>query len=222
MLLPDFDVTQTDCNELIFRDTTPVYSAENPGGYGVFNIDADEIVKAVVSLDFGGNRRYEIEKIYKQSMPAWVISSRDIMIGETPEAGCSDCGTPCGCGGCSDSMKLSEDCNGYLSTFPSGCIIITYEVFIVGNISVGIASKKIVSTCHEDKKLLDIADKLTLGDPKCYDFHNKKETRIQTMQSVMLAWMKLEVIQNAKNMDCECVASSIKQVGLYLDSVQLP
>lgn len=231
MLLLDFDIKQDICNELIFKDITPKHSSDYVGGYDVLNVKANQIVWASVTLDFGLNRVYEISKAYNQTHGDWVIKASHIPFHESTDSGCSDCGTPCagtpaGCEGCDDTQALEKDCNGFLTTFPEGCITIKYEVFSWDstckcNKSEGVKVKRIVSTCATEKLYYELADKLTLGDPKCYDFFNKKETRIQTISMMSLAKAKLDLLGSNPNVSCECVASEIKQIKDYLDSIKI-
>jgi len=223
MLIPDFQITQQDCNALIFKDVTPAYSPQYPGGYGALNVDADEIILTKVSLDLGINGYYSFERKFNQTGGDWTINAYDIPYAPV-KAGCSDCGVPCGCEGCSDVEGLDPDCGGYMTGFPEGCIVVKMEVFTQGASEntfqlQGTKIKRIVSTCFKDKKILEIADKLTLGEDCHYDFYKTKEKRREMMQDLMLAWTKLKLTENEVNCDCECVASRIKQIGIYLDSI---
>jgi len=226
MLIPDFQITQQQCDALIFKDVTSPYSVDYPGGYGGLNVDADRIVKTKVSLDLGINGYYSFERTVNQTNGEWVINAYDIPYVPV-SSGCSDCGVPCDCEGCSDVPDLDPNCGGFLSGFPEGCITVKMEVFSAGEtdntfVLEGTKIKRIISTCYQDKKLLDIADKLTLGDDCRYSFHKTKEKRLDAMRDLMFAWTKLKLLAEVgSNCDCECVASSVKQIKVYLDGIKL-
>ncbi|MGG7664074.1 hypothetical protein [Dyadobacter sp. BHUBP1] len=219
MLLPDFTVSQPECNQLVLRDVTPSYSVDYPGGYGAVNIDANQIVWAKIGLDMGGNGYYELEKVYNQTLGDWVINAGDIPL-EQPAAAS-------GCEECQGFEQAQTDCHGFMSAFPEGCITLRYEVFSFEQAcncikAEGTRVKQIVSTCQQDQKFVALADKLTLGDDCHYDFQMSSEKKAKIMQEFILAWTKLKLMAGTQTgCDCECVAIRIKQIGAYLDSVKL-
>jgi len=226
MISPDFSIVQAECDELTFEDITPAYSPRTPWGYGAINTDAADIVKTEISLDFGINGYYKFERQWNQTQGPWTIHAYDIPYQkQTP--GCSDCGVPCGCEGCSDVPDLDPDCNGYMTGFPEGCITAKFEIFSQGAtseifISEGVKVKRIISTCYKDKRVRDLANKLTLGDDCKYNFFLSSAKRKEYMNTVVLAKMKLDLsAAEPEGCDCECIASRIKLVGAELDSIPL-
>ena len=222
MLLPNFQITQKDCNSLIFKDITPAYSAKNLNGYGGPNVAAGDITKTVITLDFGPRDKYQIETVYNQTKPDLVIKASDIPYQANVAPPCSDCGpNPCGCEDCDDSYLPEEDCFGNLKTFPSGCIVIKQEVF-QSTVSKGFKILKIVSICKEQKMLSEIADKLTTPvDCTTYSFYDNKEKTREIKNELVLSKLRLDLMaSDTPECDCDCIASRIKQVSNYLESVK--
>ncbi|MCE7039246.1 hypothetical protein [Dyadobacter sp. CY312] len=228
MIFPDFQITQNECNSFVFKDTTPKYSNENLGGYGGLNPNAEEVTKTIVTLDFGKGQAYELISSYNQTKPDWIIHAGDIPINTASNSDCNDCGpVPCGCEDCDDSPKLEADCHGFLTGFPSGCIIVRQEIFVWDPLtsrdkSIGLKVKQIVSVCAQERKFIEIAHKLTLpNECGAYDFFKSEEKRLQTMREFSLAWTKLSLLQtHSPHCGCDCIASSIRQIDNFLDSIK--
>ena len=227
MLYPEFQITQVECNELIIKDITPAYSPQYPGGYGALNVDADRIVKIIVTLDFGRGQSFDIEAVYNQTLPDLVIKSEDIPFYSPADVPCNDCNpSPCGCEGCGDHSIIEANCHGTLVTFPSGCITVKFELFSQINESFPLVSEatrviKMISTCHEDKLFAEVADKLTIKE-NCedYDFNWSNDKRQEAMRDVMLAWTKLKILETNDKCDCECIAGRAKQINNLLKDIK--
>ena len=213
---------------LIFSDITPDYSPEYPGGYGVDNVDADHIMKAEITLDFGVDGHYKLTKYYNRTMPPWKLNATDIYFVQSKDKSCSDCSKPCGCDHCSrkSGETFQIDCNGFMRTFPEGCITLRYEVFSIDNEtgsykSEGVKVKRIVNACHQQQKLIRLADKITGGNDCQYNFYMTKEKKFDIMSKIVLSWAKLQLTNFEQDCDCNCIDARIKRVRVDLDSIKL-
>lgn len=227
MLLLDFQITQKDDKSLIFKDITPEYSAQTPNGYGGLNALPSEIIEAVITLDFGGNRGiFNITTTYIKGRPDLVIKAEDLPAAKPIEHGCTDCDPyPYGCDSCDDSRPIERDCNGHLTGFPSGCITVRYEVFTFNSVtekpvSVGLKVKQITSAIKEINMFLDLADRMTLPNTDArYKFFRTTEERQSAMRELALIWVKIGLLdKDLTHCDCDCIASRIKQINSFLKS----
>lgn len=218
MLIPEISVRQENCNELIFRDITPDYSASHQNGYGGYNVDPDKIIWAQITLDFGNGQQAEIGSNYYRSKGDWIIKASDIPY-QNPNASddCESCG-----------HNWITNNHGFLSTFPSGCIGLIYEVFTADplnslpKISKGIKVAKIVSSCKEDKMFAEISFKLAL-QASCSPRRNPvtRDTRKEDMESLVLAWAKMKLLNPDEGCDCDCVAGRIQEINNLLTSINV-
>lgn len=218
MLLPNFSITQEQCDELIFTDTTPDYSGSDPNGYGGYNVSADAIVKAKITLNFGRGQTVELSTNYKRSDGEWLIRAYDLPY-QTPEKTTSECGS---CGGF--SYPTSRE--GYLRTFPDGCITVIYEVFSSdsnapdGLKSEGVKVTDIVLSCHAETEFADVVFKKVIPGKERIVNPVSDNKKAREMDNIILLWQKLKLVNLDGGCNCECIASRVEEIHNLLKSLK--
>lgn len=215
MLLPQIEITQKECNQLIIKDITPDYSPDYPGGYGGPNIEAENIVWTEVTLQFSKDEGYNIGRDYNATKMPWELFAFEIPTGAmSATSGCLSCG---------DKKVIISD-NGFLSTYPTGCIDVKYEVFSFDadednkRKHEGTKIIRIISSCSQEKKLIELADKLTLPNIQGgYDIAITRDDHREMMNHVTMAKFKLDLLTPEAAADCSCIAASLKQIDSYIE-----
>lgn len=123
-LVPSIEVYQNDPGFFFIKETTPDYSALNPGGYGVPNRHGvpnpvlSMVDKIQVELTYPSGSTVTFEAIYKRGDADWKVNFSDLQnISTLVESGCDTCITP------------PEKSTG---PFPSGCYKLKYKVMGFG------------------------------------------------------------------------------------------
>jgi hypothetical protein len=219
MLLPQIQITQPEADVLVIKDITPDYSPYETNGYGVVNVEAEEIVTSEINLDFGNGMAYSLTSTYNRTKGEWEIHAYDLpeLPITTSSTGCNDCG----------SVEQPKGKFGHLSAFPQGCVLITYEVFSADSNapnnrkSEGKKVLKFVSTFLTEKKLHELAERIPFPTQGGVSrFWKNRDERREIMNFFGLANLKLDLLQIETGCDCECIASRIKQIDAYLSRVE--
>lgn len=209
-LLPQIQITQEFCDEITIKDVTPPYSAEYTGGYGVINVDADQIVKVKITFDFGRDRKYEYVTPYNQTKEDIIVEASNFPLKKFDIAPCGNCGT----------TTLEFDADDRMREFPQGCINIFLQWFSVNEKLEASKAVKFISTCVHDKLLVELADRITTPNADG-DYNMLPDKREEIMRNLILSWQKLQIMETTDGCDCDCIAGRIKQIGLYLKSIKL-
>lgn len=218
MLLPNFSITQEQCDELIFRDITPDYSGTELNGYGGYNVSADAIVKATITLNFGRGQTVELTTNYKRSDGDWLIKACDLPY-QTPEKTTSECGS---CGGF--SYPTSKE--GYLRTFPDGCVTVIYEVFsadanaLDGVKSAGVKVTDIVLSCHAETDFAEVAFKKVIPGKERIINPVNEQKKARELDLIILLWQKIKLVNMDGGCNCDCIASRIEEIHNLLKSLK--
>lgn len=117
-LIPSVEIYQNDPGFFFIKETTPDYSASNPGGYGAPNPTLAMVDKIQVELTYPSGSTVTFEAIYKRGDADWKVNFSDLQnISTIVESGCDTCISP---------VEKS------VGPFPSGCYKMKYKVLGFG------------------------------------------------------------------------------------------
>lgn len=216
MLLLQIEISQKECNQLIIKNKTPLYSPDYVGGYGGINIEAENITWTELTIMFGRNQTYVIGSDISPTED-WFLNAYDIPTLPAPK--------PNDCDSCNNNAVIKSDKHGFMTTFPSGCITLRYEVYSgqesdqYGRKLEGVKVIQFVSTCAQEKRLIALADKLTLplGTPLSFPTTQTVDERRDMMNNVVLSWLKIQNLETNEGCDCDCLAGTLKMIDSYID-----
>lgn len=219
MLLPNFSIAQTQCDELIFRDITPDYSPTELNGYGGYNVSADAIVWAKITLNFGRGQTFEITSNYKRSDGDWILKAQDLP-SKPIQKTTSDCGS---CGERSFPEYSSQE---YWNIFPDGCLTVVYEVFAADpkdstkRVSQGVKVTDIVLSCNVESDFADIVFKKAIPGKEQPVAPVDAQKKQRDLDTIILLWQKIKLVNLDGGCNCDCVAGRVEQIHQLLRSLK--
>lgn len=229
MVIPKFDIKTFTCDKLVITDITPEGTTH---GYGGLNINRNEIQYVEFTFDYGHGVKPKVGKIWSpDSSEPIVIDIADLSLTIDSKTGYvqgfrtvtafTECGEVCDI--CIPDIFVETDtCTCRAIGFPEGCVKITYEVFSKSLPSgkyktEGLNIVNHIFRCNLDKDIADFAARLVLPTSNCnYKFKSGRDVRKETMENVILAWQKLNLLTVDGPCDCDCVALQMKQIRTYL------
>lgn len=227
MVIPEFILRSETCSEIYIEDTTGKYDEYHPNWYGGVNINKNEIGMVELTFDFGEGVKVKVSKYHNPERGEFKIDIEDLNL-KSDEKGVlfapsySPYLVDTDCKDCIPKPSTSPSCNGKVSSFPEGCVTITYEVFSKNlnsgkYVSEGINIKQFILTCSLEKQIAKLASDVIFDGQGCrYNYRKGGDKTKEIKENLILAWLKLNAIGEGGTGDCDCVTLELKRIREYL------